>query len=417
MEKKVLLKYNDKGTVVMIENEISLEDMQLLAKQIFDIKEEVELFVYDEDFEEDTMLMNTATIKHKQKIEIRIKSKKQITVCNSACMSGQNLLSSNFKLPSFGVASRSLETGDRLNKHEHSTVLKAIFHETVNVHGVLYPSSFDYNLITKALLEQYPNSYSKAGYEITFEFWKKSITQHFRNVRDRIDVRNLPAIHQEQLRGKKRKRCLEENTETLISKRQALWGLKHYLPERAAGETDETIQEHIEFLKKEKNRLHPDLGKVTASMLATFGDRRKLIIINHNTVVDVLKTYPWLQDEQELVSEYGRISGTLYHENEIEKHFEGILPSLKNMMKGGTVFSSIRNLYNIVLLDQRNEQDNTSFVVLFGFASVMSLLGENLDDLFLKEGSDCNDPTPRIIYSGPTMATSELFEVIVEGLR
>ncbi|RXG68183.1 hypothetical protein Avbf_04571 [Armadillidium vulgare] len=146
-------------------------------------------------------------------------------------------------------------------------------------------------------------------------------------------------------------------------------------------------------------------------MLATFGDRRKLIIINHNTVVDVVKTYPWLQDEQELVSEYGRISGTLYHENEIEKHFEGILPSLKNMMKGGTVFSSIRNLYNIVLLDQRNEQDNTSFVVLFGFASVMSLLGENLDDLFLKEGSDCNDPTPRIIYSGPTMATSELFEV------
>ncbi|RXG69496.1 hypothetical protein Avbf_03524 [Armadillidium vulgare] len=381
MEKKVLLKYNDKGTVVMIENEISLEDMQLLAKQTFDIKEEVELFVYDEDFEEDTMLMNTATIKHKQKIEIRIKSKKQITVCNSACMSGQNLLSSNFKLPSFGVASRSLETGDRLNKHEHSTVLKAIFHETVNVHGVLYPSSFDYNLITKALLEQYPNSYSKAGYEITFEFWKKSITQHFRNVRDRIDVRNLPAIHQEQLRGKKRKRCLEENTETLISKRQALWGLKHYLPERAAGETDETKQEHIEFLKKEKNRLQSRSGKSDC------------FYVGH------------LWRPEKLVSEYGRISGTLYHENEIEKHFEGILPSLKNMMKGGTVFSSIRNLYNIVLLDQRNEQDNTSFVVLFGFASVMSLLGENLDDLFLKEGSDCNDPTPRIIYSGPTMAT------------
>ncbi|KAL7630093.1 UNVERIFIED_CONTAM: hypothetical protein RMT77_019774 [Armadillidium vulgare] len=86
-------------------------------------------------------------------------------------------------------------------------------------------------------------------------------------------------------------------------------------------------------------------------------------------------------------------------------------------MKDGTVFFSIRNLYNIVLSDQRNEQDNTSVVVLFGFASVVLFLGENLDDLFLKEGSDCNDPTPRIIYSGPTMATYKPFEVTIEGVR
>ncbi|RXG50895.1 hypothetical protein Avbf_01342 [Armadillidium vulgare] len=97
----------------------------------------------------------------------------------------------NFKLPSFSVASRGLEIGDRLKKHEHSTVLKEIFHETVNVHDVL-------------------------------------------NVCHRIDIRNLPAILNNS--EGRRKMCLE----TLIS------------------ETDETVQEQIEFLKKEKSILHPD---------------------------------------------------------------------------------------------------------------------------------------------------------------
>ncbi|RXG67988.1 hypothetical protein Avbf_00532 [Armadillidium vulgare] len=115
----------------------------------------------------------------------------------------------NFKLPSFSVASRGLEIGDRLKKHEHSTVLKEIFHETVNVHDVL-------------------------------------------NVCHRIDIRNLPAILNNS--EGRRKMCLE----TLISKKKALCGLKHYLPKRAAGETDETVQEQIEFLKKEKSILHPD---------------------------------------------------------------------------------------------------------------------------------------------------------------
>ncbi|RXG55960.1 hypothetical protein Avbf_10637 [Armadillidium vulgare] len=96
----------------------------------------------------------------------------------------------NFKLPSFSVASRGLEIGDRLKKHEHSTVLKEIFHETVNVHDVL-------------------------------------------NVCHRIDIRNLPAILNNS--EGRRKMCLE----TLIS------------------ETDETVQEQIEFLKKEKKYIAP----------------------------------------------------------------------------------------------------------------------------------------------------------------
>ncbi|KAB7500838.1 hypothetical protein Anas_13127, partial [Armadillidium nasatum] len=45
--------------------------------------------------------------------------------------------SHNFKLPSFGFATVKMKNGGTLRKSEQSTILKAIFQEVVNFHGVL----------------------------------------------------------------------------------------------------------------------------------------------------------------------------------------------------------------------------------------------------------------------------------------
>ncbi|KAB7497011.1 hypothetical protein Anas_09372 [Armadillidium nasatum] len=51
--------------------------------------------------------------------------------------SQENFWSHNFKLPSFGFATVKMKNGGTLRRSEQSTILKAIFQEVVNFHGVL----------------------------------------------------------------------------------------------------------------------------------------------------------------------------------------------------------------------------------------------------------------------------------------
>ncbi|KAB7497012.1 hypothetical protein Anas_09371, partial [Armadillidium nasatum] len=109
----------------------------------------------------------------------------------------------NFKLPSFGIATRNIANGGRLGKKERSIILKAIFQKIVNIHGTLYPSHFDYSNITKALLNQYPKL--NAG--------KNRLFQNFANERDRVEPSSLPEYLLKQLRGKKKQSLLNGKTE------------------------------------------------------------------------------------------------------------------------------------------------------------------------------------------------------------
>ncbi|KAB7497010.1 hypothetical protein Anas_09373, partial [Armadillidium nasatum] len=167
-KKRVLFKWGPKAAVVDVERNVSVEELTKLASETFKIPEKIELYIYNEDFEEDILLCDASKLRNKQKIEVRreVDASKSYE-CNLS-PSQENLWSLHFKLPPFEFASKILESGEKLKKFEHSTILKAIFLEVVDVYGILYPSTVDYENITKALLDQYPKMYSKDGYQVTF---------------------------------------------------------------------------------------------------------------------------------------------------------------------------------------------------------------------------------------------------------
>ncbi|RXG57872.1 hypothetical protein Avbf_15636 [Armadillidium vulgare] len=161
----------------------------------------------------------------------------------------------HFKLPPFEFASNILESGEKLKKFEHSTILKAIFLEVVDVCGILYPSTIDYENITKALLDQYPKMYSKDGYQVTFERWKKSISEKFRNERDRIDSSTLPEALCKQLKSKKRHTSSNGEMESSSKKKKGLQSLKFNIEKKeivsdmcndAGGSQNDEIREATE---------------------------------------------------------------------------------------------------------------------------------------------------------------------------
>ncbi|RXG73459.1 hypothetical protein Avbf_06743 [Armadillidium vulgare] len=304
-------------------------------------------------------------------IEIeKVTEEPTVTECQSFHSSQENIWSLNFKLPSFGLVTSKIKNGEKLRKLDRSTILRAIFVEVVHVHRVLYPSRFDYDNITESLLNQYPKLYLRDGYERAFEGWKRSITQIFRNERERMNPSSLPEKQKETII------IMNKEAETPLAKEESLSSFKYYLPGRTTGETDKSIQNHIQFLKNEKNKEKPNYEKVSLSMRATFGDRRNKLVLQQSSVASVLEEYPWLLEEDEIVFEYGRICGSNYC-SEIEKHFVDIHLHLKNLEREKSQIS-------VGVCSIQTHEEDEGFLVLNGFKSLISLMNEKE---FLSEDS------------------------------
>ncbi|KAB7500837.1 hypothetical protein Anas_13128, partial [Armadillidium nasatum] len=117
-KKRVLFKWGPKVAVVDVERNVSVEELTKLASETFKIREKMELYIYNEDFDEDILLFDANKLKNKQRIEVR----------------------------------REL---DASKSYECNLSPR-------------HPSTVDYENITKALLDQYPKMYSKDGYQMTF---------------------------------------------------------------------------------------------------------------------------------------------------------------------------------------------------------------------------------------------------------
>lgn len=104
--------------------------------------------------------------------------------------------------------------------------------------------------------------------------------------------------------GKKQKMQEESAAETPGKAVKAWYGVPNYMPERPVGEDDKTIQVHIEWMQDEKRvrPRRPDYAKIKTLMTRTLADRRNMIIYKAASIADVLKEYPWLGDEDEVLS-------------------------------------------------------------------------------------------------------------------
>ncbi|KAL7634644.1 UNVERIFIED_CONTAM: hypothetical protein RMT77_015021 [Armadillidium vulgare] len=137
-KKRVLFKWGHKAAVVDVERKVYVEELTKLAAETFKITEKIELYIYNEDFDENILLCDTNKLRNKQRIEIRreLDASKSYE-CNLPPSRQENMWSLHFKLPPFDFASNILESGEKLKKFEHSTILKAIFLEVVDVCGIL----------------------------------------------------------------------------------------------------------------------------------------------------------------------------------------------------------------------------------------------------------------------------------------
>ncbi|RXG50715.1 hypothetical protein Avbf_16198 [Armadillidium vulgare] len=71
--KKVLATWNTKNIAFHIDEDMKLTKLHDEIKSSFGIKKEIDLFIFDEDFEEYVLLLNMSHIKHMHKILVKLR--------------------------------------------------------------------------------------------------------------------------------------------------------------------------------------------------------------------------------------------------------------------------------------------------------------------------------------------------------
>ncbi|RXG53854.1 hypothetical protein Avbf_11625 [Armadillidium vulgare] len=325
-----------------INDSVTLSGFHDIIKKNFEISptEDIELFIFDDDFKEYVLLVNMATIQNLQKIEVK---KKIIFIYIYSFFSSSSWIC-KFTLPDFGIVTNKLSRSLAVTRSDETTIVRSIFTEVQKF--TLYPKSSEYTTITKCLLSKYPslgknfeaevaeynileptlycNKYtvlegmyikkklgskcvkicqiiyksSQPDYSFV-ELWKGKIIAHFQNHRHR-HLKTLPVVQQRMLTKKRKNGPMDETLMSPPNKRSAVWGLTNYLPGRELGENDCTIREHTEFLQLEFKKLRPNYDRVNSSMTATLSDRRHKIVVDHSPIAEVIETWPWLKDENEV---------------------------------------------------------------------------------------------------------------------
>ncbi|RXG60668.1 hypothetical protein Avbf_12111, partial [Armadillidium vulgare] len=263
---RIMATYNNKHISFQINDSVTLSGFHDIIKNNFEISptEDIELYIFDDDFKEYVFSSSW--------------------ICK-------------FTLPDFGIVTNKLSRSLAVTRSDETTIVRSIFTEVQKF--TLYPKSSEYNTITKCLLSKYPSLGKNFEAEVAEELWKGKIIAHFQNHRHR-HLKTLPVVQQRMLTKKRKNGPMDETLMSPPNKRSAVWGLTNYLPGRELGENDCTIREHTEFLQLEFKKLRPNYDRVNSSMTATLSDRRHKIVVDHSPIAEVIETWPWLKDENEV---------------------------------------------------------------------------------------------------------------------
>ncbi|RXG69305.1 hypothetical protein Avbf_04760 [Armadillidium vulgare] len=412
----IMATYNNKHISFQINDSVTLSGFHDIIKKNFEISptEDIELYIFDDDFKEYVLLVNMATIQNLQKIEVKKKIFETFVSTGTTGAGNFRTFSSSwickFTLPDFGIVTNKLSRSLAVTRSDETTIVRSIFTEVQKF--TLYPKSSEYTTITKCLLSKYPslgknfeaevaeynileptlycNKYtvlegmyikkklgvlqiplelvnvlrfvklfiksSQPDYSFV-ELWKGKIIAHFQNHRHR-HLKTLPVVQQRMLTKKRKNGPMDETLMSPPNKRSAVWGLTNYLPGRELGENDCTIREHTEFLQLEFKKLRPNYDRVNSSMTATLSDRRHKIVVDHSPIAEVIETWPWLKDENE---EFTRISNLKNVENILRESLIKLSKPLKSMQHkyvsrySGTVKDVIEKFEEIRDAEEKDE--------------------------------------------------------------
>jgi len=115
--------------------------------------------------------------------------------------------------------------------------------------------------------------------------WQSRLLRYFQNARSRRD-KCVDIVIRHKRPSVKRA--------TLPSKSVGLFGIANYLPQRASGDTDDTISDMMKVMCDESRRLKPNLGRIDHLMNQTFPDRRKVIACTGIDTLALKEKFPCL---------------------------------------------------------------------------------------------------------------------------
>lgn len=157
-----------------------------------------------------------------------------------------------------------------------------------------YPSSSQYSDMAKALVHRWPQLCEQLSIIDAESLWKHRIRMAFKNLRRRSEIKNDPTVQMMKSRyGKK----AEKDSPKQIN----IWGVPNFLPPQPEGEDDGTKAKHIKTLHAQKKLTEGKRKYETINfcMDITFASRREEIL-NFEKIENVLETYPFLTEGEEV---------------------------------------------------------------------------------------------------------------------
>ena len=125
--------------------------------------------------------------------------------------------------------------------------------------------------------------------------WHSRLLRYFQNCRARRDCKLTVVCNR-----KRNKRSATDHSLCRPEVSCAFYGVKHYLPSRQPGETDDTVAAMIKRMDDESRKWKPNRSCIAELMDATFADRRQLIVVEKAPVERIKSTYPCLFNEDEV---------------------------------------------------------------------------------------------------------------------
>ncbi|RXG59570.1 hypothetical protein Avbf_08495 [Armadillidium vulgare] len=138
---RIMATYNNKHISFQINDSVTLSGFHDIIKKNFEISptEDIELYIFDDDFKEYVLLVNMATIQNLQKIEVKKKIFETfVSTGTTGAGNFRTLLETpscssswicKFTLPDFGIVTNKLSRSLAVTRSDETTIVRSIFTE------------------------------------------------------------------------------------------------------------------------------------------------------------------------------------------------------------------------------------------------------------------------------------------------
>jgi len=80
-----------------------------------------------------------------------------------------------------------------------------------------------------------------------------------------------------------------------------MFGVVNYLPQRPAGDTDDTIADMMKIMCDESRRVKQNKGRIEQLMTQTLTDRRRMIVTDGISLQELKTSFPCLFNQEQVL--------------------------------------------------------------------------------------------------------------------